>query len=190
MRRVNPLTKVRSGAASAGRKLKSAGSTVGSKTKAAGSAVASKPKAAGSAVGNGFKWAGGGISSQTKSARDAVVAKASPLRERLTGLWNQAKEKFQTNPQMGIAAILGLLLVIAWIGWAIYVTSTNGANAGLGVVISWPAVFMALALVMAPFVGLFLLIRRLQGNDPSDPPIAGGAPDDSDSSATARTYPG
>jgi hypothetical protein len=49
---------------------------------------------------------------------------------------------------------------------------------------------MAVALVMAPFVGAYLLVKRLQGDDASDPPIAGGAPDDPDDSATAGTYPG
>jgi hypothetical protein len=179
LRRVNPLPKMKS----------------------AGRAAVSKPRDAGKALAGGFRWAGGGIASQTKSAgsaisgktkraRDAVAAKSAPARSRVTGLWAQAKEKFQTNPQLGIAAILGALLVIAWIGWAIYVTSTNGANAGLGVVISWPAVFMAVALVMAPFVGVYLLVRRLNGGDEDPPQIAGGAPDDDDTSATAGTYPG
>jgi hypothetical protein len=183
---VNPLPKIRSGAAAAGQKAKGAGK-----------AVVSKPRAAGSALAGGFKWAGSGVASQTKAAgravgdrtkrtRGAVAAKTSPP-------WNAAKQKFQSHPQVGIAAIVGALLVIAWIAWAIYVASTNGANAGLGVVISWPAVFMAVALVAAPFVGLYLLIRRLQGNDPSDPPIAGGAPDEgeaSEANSTAGTYPG
>lgn len=182
LRRVDPLSKVRSGAASARRKLKGAGS-----------AMVSKPRDAGRAVAGGFKWAGVGVASRTKaggravaggtkSARDAVTARTSPP-------WSAAKERFQTNPRMGIAAILGILLVIAWVAWAIYVTSTNGATAGLGVVISWPAVFMAVALVVAPFLGLYLLLRRLQGDD-ADPPIAGGAPDDDETSATAGTYPG
>ena len=176
---MNPLTKIRSGAVSAGQKVKGAGSSLAGGFKWAGGGVASQTKAAGRAVGE-----------KTKRARGAVTAKTSPAWSRVTGLWAQAKEKFQTNPQMGIAAILGALLLVAWIAWAIYVTSTNGANAGLGVVISWPAVLMALALVMAPFVGLYLLVRRLQGGEGSDPPIAGGAPDDDTNRPTAGTYPG
>lgn len=192
---MNPLTKIRSGAAVAGQKVKGAGGAVASKTKGAGSAIVSKPRAAGSTVAGGFKWAGSGVASQTKAAgravgdrskraRGAVAAKTSPP-------WNAAKQKFQSNPHVGIAAIIGVLLVFAWIGWAVYVTSTNGANAGLGVVISWPAVFIAVALVMAPFVGLYVLIRRISGSDEDSPPIAGGAPGDDDSpQATAGTYPG
>jgi hypothetical protein len=92
---------------------------------------------------------------------------------------------------MGIAAIGGAILLIAWIAWAIYVTSENGANAGLGVVISWPAVFMAVAVVMTPFVGIYLLVRRLNGGDEEPPQIAGGAPgEDEATQATAGTYPG
>jgi hypothetical protein len=151
------------------------------RVKRAAGVVISKPRDAAKAVGGGFKWAGRGVAEKTKVAghgigdrtkavRGAVTAKTSPP-------WNAAKEKFQANPWMGIAAITGVVLVIAWIAWAIYVTAENGANAGLGVVISWPAVFMAIALVMAPFVGLYFLVRRLQGEDASGPPMAGGAPD-------------
>ena len=171
------------------------------KIKSGASAAIAKPRDAGKAVAGGFRWAGGGIASQTKAARSAVgdrakkargavTAKTSPAWSRVTGLWARAKEKFQASPQLGIAAILGALLLLAWIAWAIYVTSTNGANAGLGVVISWPAVFMAVALVMAPFVGAYVLVRRLGGGDEDSPPIAGGAPDDDETSATAGTYPG
>jgi hypothetical protein len=169
LRAVDALSKIRSGAATAGQKIKGAGST-----------VVSKPRDAGKAVAGGFKWAGGGVASQTKSAGRAVGEKTKGARGAVTvktsGPWHAAKEKFQANPWMGIAAICGAILLVAWIAWAIYVTSTNGANAGLGVVISWPAVLMALALVAAPFVGLALLIRRLQGGEGTDPPIAGGAP--------------
>jgi hypothetical protein len=188
LRAVNPFTKIRSGAASAGTRIKGAGASVGSKTKTAGNAAIAKPRDAGKALAGGFRWAGGGAASRTKATgnrvRSAIAAKTSPP-------WNAAKERFQANPWMGIAAITGAVLLIAWIAWAIYVTSENGANAGLGVVISWPAVFMAVALVAAPFVGVYLLVRHLQGDDASDPPMAGGAPDGGDDSGgTAGTYPG
>ena len=182
-------------------RLKRAATAASAKSKAAGRAVVSKPRDAGKAVAGGFRWAGGGVASQvtaagrtvtgrTKSARDAVAAKTSPP-------WNAAKQRFQSSPALGIAAIMGVLLALAWIGWAIYVTSEHGTTAGLGVVISWPAVLMAVALVMAPFVGVYLLIRRLNGgggiNSGSEDsaPIAGGAPGDDESDRdTAGTYPG
>ena len=52
------------------------------------------------------------------------------------------------------------MLVIAWIAWTIYVWSTNGSTAGLGVLISLAGRVRRLALVAAPFV----LVARL------DPP--------------------
>ena len=149
--------------------------------KRAGAAVVSKPRDAAKAVGDGFKWAGSGVAGKTKAAGGAVGDRTRAVRGAVTAKtsppWKAAKEKFQANPWMGIAAISGVVIVIAWIAWAIYVTAENGATAGLGVVISWPAVFLAVGLVMAPFVGVYLLVRHLQGDDASDPPLAGGAPD-------------
>ena len=49
-----------------------------------------------------------------------------------------------------------MILLLAWIGWAIYVTSADGAAAGLGVVIAWPAMLAALALISLPFIGGYL----------------------------------
>ncbi len=59
---------------------------------------------------------------------------------------------------------LALLLAI-WIGWTVYVWSENGADAGIGVLISWPAVFAALALLAAPLIGVGLLMRRQRTAD-------------------------
>ncbi len=60
-----------------------------------------------------------------------------------------------------VAIAGGAVLLLAWIGWAIYVTSDHGARAGLGVVIAWPAMLAALAIISLPFIGGYLLIRRL-----------------------------
>jgi hypothetical protein len=88
-----------------------------------------------------------------------------------------AIERGRSNPLLGIAAVTGALLLIAWIAWAIYVTNDNGANAGLGVVLSWPVLLAALALVASPFVGLYLLVRLLRPADETDQPpsISGGS---------------
>lgn len=64
---------------------------------------------------------------------------------------------------MAVALVAGLLLVAAWLGWAIYVASDRGVREGLGVLIAWPALVLAVALVVLPFVGLYLLVRRLSG---------------------------
>lgn len=77
--------------------------------------------------------------------------------------------RVRSSPRLAIAAAVGALLVVAWIAWAVYVTSDQGARAGLGVVIVWPAMLAALALVSLPFIGGYLLIRRLStaGGDES-----------------------
>jgi hypothetical protein len=70
-------------------------------------------------------------------------------------------DRARSNPRMVVVIAAGAILVLAWFGWAIYVTSSNGASAGLGVVIAWPAMLAALALISLPFIGGYLLVRRL-----------------------------
>jgi hypothetical protein len=76
-------------------------------------------------------------------------------------------EAIRDNPWIAVGIAAGGLLVLAWIGWAIYVTSENGADAGLGVVIAWPAMLAALALISLPFIGGYLLVRRLSDGEGS-----------------------
>jgi flagellar biosynthesis/type III secretory pathway M-ring protein FliF/YscJ len=76
-------------------------------------------------------------------------------------------ERARTNPRWAVAIAAGAVLILAWIGWAIYVTSSNGATAGLGVVLAWPALLAALALISLPFIGGYLLIRRLSDGEGS-----------------------
>jgi hypothetical protein len=75
--------------------------------------------------------------------------------------------RVRSNPRLVVAIAAGAILLLAWIGWAIYVTSSNGASAGLGVVIAWPAMLAALALISLPFIGGYLLIRRLSDGEGS-----------------------
>jgi hypothetical protein len=75
--------------------------------------------------------------------------------------------RVRSKPRLVVAVAAGVILLLAWIGWAIYVTSSNGASAGLGVVIAWPAMLAALALISLPFVGGYLLIRRLSDGEGS-----------------------
>jgi hypothetical protein len=70
-------------------------------------------------------------------------------------------ERARSSPWLMVAIALGAILLLAWIAWAVYVTSSDGANAGLGVVIAWPAMLAALALISLPFIGGYLLIRQL-----------------------------
>jgi hypothetical protein len=82
----------------------------------------------------------------------------------------------RSNPRWIVVFAGAAILVLAWIGWAIHVASSDGARAGLGVVIAWPAMLAALALISLPFIGGYLLIRRLSegGGEPAtaeaDPP--------------------
>jgi hypothetical protein len=90
-----------------------------------------------------------------------------------------AVERGRSKPRLAVAAIVGVLLLIAWVAWAIYVTSDNGANAGLGVVLSWPVLLAALALIASPLIGLYFLLRALRPTDEAgeEPSIAGASTD-------------
>jgi hypothetical protein len=74
-------------------------------------------------------------------------------------------DRVRSNPRLVVAIAAGVVLLLAWIGWAIYVTGADGATAGLGVVIAWPAMLAALALISLPFIGGYLLIRRLMPDE-------------------------
>ncbi len=87
---------------------------------------------------------------------------------------------------MALAVAGGVVLVAAWLAWAIHVASDRGVNEGLGVLIAWPAILAALALVSLPFIGGYLLVKRLStfaGGDGADPSAkiepAGDRPDES-----------
>jgi len=77
-------------------------------------------------------------------------------------------DRVRANPGMTVAIVAGALIVIAWIGWALYVTSKNGSRAGLGVLVAVPALLAVLALVAGIFFGGYRLIRWLNGDSDSD----------------------
>ena len=58
-----------------------------------------------------------------------------------------------------LAIVAGVLLIAAWLGYAIHVASDKGFNEGLGVLIAWPALVVAAALILLPLVAIFLAIR-------------------------------
>jgi hypothetical protein len=70
----------------------------------------------------------------------------------------------RSNPWLLVAIVGGAILILAWIGWAIHVSSDAGARAALGVLIAWPAMLAALALISLPFIGGYLLIRRVSAS--------------------------
>jgi hypothetical protein len=70
----------------------------------------------------------------------------------------------RSNPWLLVAIVGGAILILAWIGWAIHVSSDAGARAALGVLIAWPAMLAALALISLPFIGGYLLICRVSAS--------------------------
>jgi hypothetical protein len=94
----------------------------------------------------------------------------------------RALGRVRSNPKLAVAVACGLLLLIAWIGWAIYVTGDRGSRAGLGVILAWPALVGALALISLPFVAGYLLLRDSPSEDPGDvTPAAVTAPAEAES---------
>src|SRR3954453_5716068 len=91
-------------------------------------------------------------------------------------------ERARSNPRLMVAIAAGAILLLAWIGWAIYVTSSDGASAGLGVVIAWPAMLAALALISLPFIGGYLLVRRLSEDSGSSVTAEAEASEDEEES--------
>lgn len=88
--------------------------------------------------------------------------------------------RVRTNPRLAVAIAAVAILAIAWIGWAIYVTGNHGPQAGLGVVIAWPAMIVALGIASLPFIGGYLVIRRLSRADEGS---------DGEGEADSRTEP-
>jgi hypothetical protein len=73
-------------------------------------------------------------------------------------------DRIRSNPKLAVAIAGGLVLLLAWIAWAIHVASDNGGRAALGVLLAWPALLAALALVSLPFIGGYRLVRRLNAD--------------------------
>jgi hypothetical protein len=69
--------------------------------------------------------------------------------------------RVRSNPWLAVGIALAALLIAAWLAWAIYVASDRGVNEGLGVLVAWPAIVLALALISLPFIGGYLLVKRL-----------------------------
>jgi hypothetical protein len=172
---VNPLPKVRSGATGAVTKIR--GGVRGGWNKASG----------------GLR---GGLRSLGQGMRDRAASISDGARDGVAAVWEHSggarlMQSARSNPQVAIAWAALALIVFAWIAWTIYITAKHGTAAGLGVLISWPALFAALAIVSAPFVGAWLLVRRHRSNG-SSPAIAGGAEVGGAEAEkfTGGTYPG
>lgn len=121
---------------------------------------------------------------KTRSVGRKIASGPGRLTERASSRLEAPRAAIQrgrSNPRLGIAAIAAALLLIAWIAWAIYVTDDNGTNAGLGVVLTWPVLLAALALIASPFVGLYFLVVHLRSTDEGEEApsisVSGGSAD-------------
>jgi hypothetical protein len=82
----------------------------------------------------------------------------------------QTPRRVREHPWIAVAVVAGGLLLCAWIAWAIVVTDDHGARAGLGVLVAWPVIVIAVAILSLPFVGGYFLVRRLSGERDVDAP--------------------
>ena len=73
------------------------------------------------------------------------------------------------NPWIAVAIVIGVLLICAWIGWAIHVSSEHGGREALGVLIVWPAIVAVLAVIAILFVWAFPVIRASAGTRDQEP---------------------
>ena len=98
-------------------------------------------------------------------SKRAAARTAAWVRDGVTGSFDSAR----ADHRIAIAWAAGAVLLLAWIGWTIYIWSKNGSTAGLGVLVSWPALFAVAAIVAAPFVGAGMLVHRhrLAGDEDS-----------------------
>lgn len=140
------------------------------------------------AVWRGIRWAAGGAAGALRrgvfglwsALRGGATGAGHGVKQGARGAWEKAGgarlvDRARSNPTVAVAVAAGVILACAWIGWAIYVTTENGVAAGLGVLITWPAVLLALAIAASPFVATALLIRRRRAGGEDPPLIAGGA---------------
>jgi hypothetical protein len=130
-----------------------------------------------------------GDSSEGSFAKPAK--EPGPVRDGISGAWDRVGgasliQRGRADSRVGAALIIGAIVVLLWIAWTVYVWTENGTAAGLGVLISWPAVLLALALVAAPFVGAVVLVRRLAADGgPTLAVAGGGTAEDAAADATA-----
>lgn len=134
-------------------------------------------------------WVKAGVSGAFGSARskparsDSSAAEETKepgtIRDGISGAWDRVgggalADRARSDNRIGAALIIGAIVFVLWIAWTIYVWTENGATAGLGVLISWPAVLAAIALVASPFVAAAILVKRLAADGGPSLAIAGG----------------
>ena len=76
--------------------------------------------------------------------------------------------KVRSNPWLAIGLVLFVLLVCAWIAWAVHVWSEHSARQAMGVLVVWPAIVAVLALISIPLIWAFRVIRASARSDEQD----------------------
>jgi hypothetical protein len=137
-------------------------------------------------------WVKDGITGSFDSARDRIGGLRSDGEKPTKAKAVQADsppgllDRARGDHRIAIAWVAGTVLLLAWIGWTIHIWSTNGSTAGLGVLITWPALFAVAAIVAAPFVGAGMLVHRHRLAGDGAPEIGDGETEDADEKEDAE----
>lgn len=83
-----------------------------------------------------------------------------------------------------MAIVAAALLVAAWLAWAIYVASDKSFNEGLGVLIAWPALVVAVALILIPLIAIYQLIRPRESESSGGEDSTGAEPEEAQATET------
>lgn len=140
---MNPLQR-------AGRSLRTAREGTGRTVRWVGNGIASGPRRARARMATGM-----GRDGAVTAKSGAPAAPAAPA-DRGPGAFARARSNIRAILLWAAAG----LLVAAWIGWTVYIWIENGAAAGIGVLISWPAVLAVLALLTSPLWAPRLVARE------------------------------
>ena len=138
------------------------------------------PWAAVGRVGDGIGWAASGTRTKATESGQAIRGRVAKVTEAPRARASSLRSRASEHPALAVGIVGGVLIGIAWIGWAIYVTTNNGVNAGVGVLITWPVLIGALALIAAPFVRTAMLVQRHRA---ASEPAMTGAPSIADEPA-------
>jgi hypothetical protein len=100
------------------------------------------------------------------------------------------------HPWIALGLVALLLLIAAWIAWAVHIGSKNGTDAAIGVLISWPLLFFLAANLALLVIGIRRLARggepgrRPAPDEPSEPAPGEGQPAPEPPSKDATTEAG
>jgi uncharacterized membrane protein len=80
---------------------------------------------------------------------------------------DSGERRVRSNPWLVVAIAAAVVLVVAWIAWAIHVGADKGGREALGVLITWPLIILAVALISLLLFWVFRLARGRRKDSPS-----------------------